>query len=67
MQLTEDNKKLIDALTYEELLRRWRFFPAGDPWFQGETGEYWGKHMAELRAEPNGNDRHVSASKSIGW
>ena len=64
MQLTPENKEHIDSLYYEDLLKHWRFAPVGDPWFQGETGEYWGKRMAELRTQ--GAD-HVGASKRIGW
>jgi hypothetical protein len=64
MELTEKNKEHIDSLSYEGLLSRWRFASAGDPWFQGETGKYWGKRMAELREA--GAD-HVGASKRIGW
>ncbi len=65
MDLTEENKKQIDSLSYESLLSRWRFAPSGDKWFQGETGDYWGKRMAELRdADP---DAAVAASKNIGW
>ena len=64
MDLTTDNKRIIDGQNYEDLLRKWRFAPAGDPWFQGETGKYWGNRMNELRSE--GAD-HVRASKSIGW
>ena len=63
MDLTEENKKHIDNMSYEELLRRWRFAPVGDPWFQGETGKYWGDRMAELRKTSD----HVGASKRIGW
>lgn len=65
MKLTNENKAYIDGLSYEQLLRRWRFTPVGDKWFQDETGTYWGKRMAELRTQDNA--RHVSASKSIGW
>ena len=65
MELTIENKAAIDEMTYEQLLRRWRFSPSGDPWFQGETGEYWSKRMKELRQKnPSG---HVAASKRIGW
>lgn len=64
MELTPENKAHIDRLSYEELLSRWRFAPAGDPWFQGETGEYWAKRMTELKEA--GAD-HVGASKRIGW
>ncbi len=64
MELTPENKAHIDSLSYETLLRRWRHAPAGDPWFQGETGDYWSERMGELRQQ--GAD-HVGASKRIGW
>ena len=65
--MTPKNKMYIDSLSYEELLRQWRFAPVGNLWFQGETGEYWSKRMGDLRGEAGGNDRHVKASKAIGW
>lgn len=64
MELTPQNKSHIDGLCYEDLLRRWRFAPAGDPWFQSETGDYWSARMKEVREL--GAD-HVGASKRIGW
>ena len=64
MQLTDENKKHIDSLSYESLLSHWRFAPVGDVWFQGETGQYWGERMKELRSSDPGG--HVAASKSIG-
>jgi hypothetical protein len=66
MDLTPENKKIIDNMSYYSLLAQWRNAPSGTPWFQGETGRYWGERMDELRSQPGGNDRHVSASKSIG-
>lgn len=66
MELTEANKKHIDAMSYEGLLSAWRNTPAGgSPWFEGETGIYWGKRMAEKRSEDPGGA--VRASKNIGW
>jgi len=67
MDLTPENKKYIDSLSYYGLLSHWRFAPAGDPWFLGETGIYWEKRMSKLRRQPGGNAKHVSASKAIGW
>lgn len=64
MKLTPENKAKIDAMDYESLLLKWRYSPSGDPWFQGETGDYWGERMKELRSQ--GVD-HVGASKRIGW
>ena len=65
MDLTPENKAIIDAKPYEELLRMWRFHPCGEPplWFEGETGTYWGQRMTELRRTTD----HVAASKRIGW
>jgi len=56
-------KKWIDNASYEELLRKWRFAPIGDPYFQGETGDYYSKVMKEKKQ----NCDHVQASKKIGW
>ena len=67
MKLTPERKAIIDAKSYEQLLSGWRFAPVGDPWFQDETGEYWGERMKELRDAPGGQDAHVRASKTIGW
>lgn len=64
MNLTPERKKHIDGLSYRELLSSWRFAPVGTPWFQGETGDYWGRRMRELRKQ--GAD-HVGTSKAIGW
>ena len=65
MELTEDNKAHIDSLPYIALLDRWRFAPTGDPWFEGATGKYWGKRIAEVRERPETD--HVGASKALGW
>lgn len=64
MKLTDDIKKEIDSMSYENLLSLWRFAPAGDKWFQGERGDYFSKRMADLRK--HGAD-HVGASKFVGW
>ncbi len=65
MELTTENKKYIDSLSYESLLSHWRGAPSGDKWFEGETGTYWGKRMGELKDEDP--DGAVRASKNIGW
>ena len=65
MKLTPELKAKIDAKNVVQLLSGWRFTPAGDPMFQGESGDYWGKRLAELRdADPGA---YVAASKSLGW
>ena len=64
-ELTEENRKYINSLSYEQLLSKWRFAPVGDKWLQGETGAYWGKRMAEMRDKDPAEA--VAASKRIGW
>lgn len=63
-RLTPERKAYIDSLSYAQLLHGWRFAPVGSPMLCGETGDYWGKRMRELRKQ--GAD-HVGASKAIGW
>ncbi len=65
MILTKRYKAYIDSLSYRELLAHWRDISASDPWFQGQTGEYWKKRMSELKAiDPDGALRD---SESIGF
>ena len=64
MKLTKENKHYIDSLSYEELLRKWRFAPSGNKWFQGETGEYWGNRMHEMK-EKESNPALIS--RKVGW
>lgn len=64
MDLTEENKKHIDGLSYEGLLSHWRNAPPGDKWFQGETGKYWAEQMGRMRDKC---EDHVAVSKKIGW
>lgn len=65
MDLTAENKAYIDSLSHYGLLERWRNAPVGDSWFQGDTGTYWGKRMAELKSQDNAGA--VRDSKDIGW
>lgn len=64
--MTKKQKEWIDNADYEQLLSRWRHAPAGDPMFQGVTGDYYSKVMAEKKEEVS-HEEHVRASKSIGW
>lgn len=61
----EQMKQWIDTASYEELLRKWRFAPVGDPFFQGDVGEYYTQVMQKKRQEV-GDAEHVRASKYIG-
>ena len=63
--MNDETKKNIDEMSYEGLLSLWRNAATGHPYFQGETGDYYRKSMAEKRAVV-GNAEHVRASKNIG-
>lgn len=65
MKLTGTIKTQIDGMSYEDLLRRWRFALPGDPIFQGDSGKYYADRMAKLKDGDPG--AAVAASKRIGW
>lgn len=56
-------KAWIDNSSYEELLKKWRFAPIGDPMFQGELGDYYKKVMAEKAKLVD----TATCSKRVGW
>ena len=62
----EEMKTWIDHASYEQLLRKWRFAPIGDLFFQPPVGEYFTNKLVEKREEV-GDGEHVRASKTIGW
>lgn len=61
--ISDDHKQWIDNATYKQLLERWRFAPAGDSIFQGETGQYYSKILKQKQSTAD----HVATSKDIGW
>lgn len=65
-KIPQDLKDWIDNASYEQLFSKWRFEPIGSPYFQGATGDYYSKVMAQKRSEV-GQEEYVRASKSIGW
>ena len=64
--LTDDIKTTIDGMSYEEMLRAWRFAPVGSLYLSGEVGEYFAKIMMERR-HLVGRAQHTTISKLIGW
>jgi hypothetical protein len=64
--MTPEEKKAIDGMDYETMLRLWRFCAAGYPYFQGETGRHFASVMARKRTAI-GSDAAAQASKRIGW
>ena len=59
----QERKDWIDAASYEDLLRKWRFGKVGDPFFKGDVGEHYKLVMNTKRGECD----HVAISKKIGW
>ena len=65
--MTDEEKKLIDSMDYEALLRRWRYAKIGeDTLFRGETGTYFAKVMFEKKDKLSPGEQ-VAASKRVGW
>lgn len=61
--MNEDDRRWIDEASYEDLLRRWRYAPPGDPIFVGETGQHY---LEQMRARGSADlDAAVAASKKI--
>ena len=56
MDMTPELKAEIDSQSFQDLLRRWRFSPVGDPIFQGESGECQ-DHEQERKKEKSGPNR----------
>ena len=61
----QEMRDWIDQASYLELLGKWRFAAAGNPFFQGSLGKYYGEVMAKRRAEV-GPGAAVAASKALG-
>ena len=64
--MTTKEKRAIRRMTYEELLRLWRFAPAGDAMFQGENCDYVRDVLGRKRAEI-GTSGAIEVSKRVGW
>ncbi|MCK5606507.1 hypothetical protein KAR91_31685 [Candidatus Pacearchaeota archaeon] len=64
--MADELKDWIDNASYEQLFRRWRTAPSGDPMFQGKIGEYYSEVMKAKRIEV-GDAEHTRISKMIGW
>lgn len=64
--MSDNMKSLIDGMSYQAMLRTWRFADSENPLIQGETGKYFSRVMTKKRLEV-GEEGHVAASKEIGW
>lgn len=64
--MTQETKRQIDEMKYEDMLCLWRFAPIGHPMFQGETGNYFSESM-KLKRSNISDMEHTEISKRIGW
>ena len=64
--MTAKEKRAIGRMSYEELIRQWRFAPHDDPMFQGENGDYYRDVMGRKRDEI-GQDAALEVSKRVSW
>lgn len=64
--IADDTRKLIDDMSYEQMLRLYRFEPSGSPWFTGEVGDYFHLMMLEKKNALS-NEEQVEISKRVGW
>ena len=64
--ILKEMKDWIDQSSYEDLLRRYRLAPIGDPIFQEEVGKYYEEIMSKKKKEV-GDVVAIQASKNIGW
>ena len=62
----QEMKQWIDGSSYETLLDKWRFSPPGNPFFQGEVGQYY-KDVMFTKRDALSNEDQVRASKNVGW
>ena len=63
MKLTKELKEKIDNMSYESMLRQWRFTIFSTPIFQEESGDYFLKIMLEKKKSVD----YVQISKNVGW
>jgi len=63
----DEMKRWVDNASYEELLRKWRYAPAGDPFFRNDTGmgDYYSSTMNKRKIEIS-HGAAVAISKSLG-
>lgn len=59
-------KQEIDSMSYEHMLKMWRFENLGSIYFVGEIGEYFATNMYQKRAKLSIKEI-VEISKRIGW
>lgn len=60
-------EEIVDAMTYKEMFRLWRFAPSGNKYFVNDhIGRYFSNSMREKRSRIT-NEEYTRISKEIGW
>ena len=63
--IDESTKNRINDMNYEQMLRKWRFAPIGDPLFQGEAGDYFAEVMKTKKSQLT-DWKQARISKKVG-
>lgn len=66
VNISREVKDKIDSMSYEEMLREWRFSEIPNPLFEGDAGKYFAYHMERKKCELSESEK-VAISKQIGW
>lgn len=61
----EQMREYIDNASYGQLLHKWRFAPSGDPFLQGEIGDYY-KEVMFTKKDALEHSEQVRISKAVG-
>lgn len=66
MDFNLKTKAVIDAMSYKEMLKTYRFAKIGNPWFCGDVGTYFMTTMIRKKLVLTPEER-TKISKEIGW
>jgi len=56
----------VERMEYEEMVRKLRFAPVGDPMFLGTVGDAFGRRLRVFEDKLS-HDYRVAVSKEVGW
>lgn len=64
--MNDQERQEIDAMSLEDMFRKWRFTPIGHPYFSNDPERfgYFHRRMLELLGQ---HPDPVSVSEQVGW
>jgi len=65
-KIQNDCRDKFESMTYTDMLRIWRFSPAGNPVLQGESGDIFEKVFFRKKTDIGDNEA-TRISKLVGW